>query len=92
MSFLKGKNVENLRSDGLEAMRYNATRQKIRELFETARVTRKDIQEMVETGELTEEEARQEQLELIREVNKEKHRIESSFAERHAHERAEKIC
>jgi len=49
-------------------------------------VTRYDIQKMVQEGELTEEQAKQEEAELIREVNKEKHRIESSFAERHAAE------
>ena len=90
MKFFEGKNVENINRDTLEAMRYivqrNEKRKKIRALFEEARVTRHDIQKMVQEGELTEEQAKQEEAELIREVNKEKHQIESSFAERHAAE------
>ena len=90
MKFFEGKNVENINRDTLEAMRYivqrNEKRKKIRALFEEARVTRYDIQKMVQEGELTEEQAKQEEAELIREVNKEKHQIESSFAERHVTE------
>ena len=79
--FLKGKNVDHLTRDSVEAFRYMVERGSIElrtiDLLQEAEESSRDIQEMLENGELTMEEAQQEKAILVRQINKEKHQIEN---------------